>query len=312
MKTNAAKNTGRYALSPFTFARYSVPHEKHPERNEDALLSDPEHGFAAIFDGVGGGPGHIASRMAARYMRKGWRNILAQAQPHATLAEESDEFDIPEMLRQLILATNEQICTKGMRQAEVEAKKAAVNEKEHPKRPSTTMALAVFCLRRDGISYNMIYAHVGDSRIYLLRANEGLQRLTSDDGYFSILLENGVLNESDILRIDQALYPDELDQTERSYFDKRNGITQALGLPTLNIHLAQTVIGPGDRILLCTDGLHDNLRDVEIADMLKYGTRTTVAKLLVGSAIKRSHEDSTTTIRAKADDISALVVTCNY
>jgi protein phosphatase len=158
----------------------------------------------------------------------------------------------------------------------------------------------------------MIYAHVGDSRIYLLRANEEFQRLTSDDGYFSLLLKSGVLTESDILRIDQAYYPDELDQKERSYFDKRNGITQALGSPTLDIHLAQTVIMPGDRVLLCTDGVHDNLRDIEIAAMLKYGTRTTVARLLVGSAVKGSHLDRVTSIRAKADDMSAIVVTCNH
>jgi protein phosphatase len=195
-----------------------------------------------------------------------------------------------------------------VRRAEAEAKKAIVNEKEYPMSPSTTMALAAFCRRRDSYDYAMVYAHVGDSRIYLLRANEELQRLTSDDGYFSLLLESGMLNESEAIRIDQAMRDDELDERERGYFDKRNGITQALGSSRLNIHFAQTDIRPGDRILLCTDGIHDNLRDVEIADLLKHGARTTAARLLVESAIKRSHEDGM--IRAKADDMSAIVVTC--
>jgi protein phosphatase len=38
---------------------------------------------------------------------------------------------------------------------------------------------------------------------------------------------------------------------------------------------------PGDRILLCTDGIHDNLTDVEIEEVLRARPRTTVAKALM-------------------------------
>jgi len=57
------------------------------------------------------------------------------------------------------------------------------------------------------------------------------------------------------------------------------------------------------------DGIHDNLLDQEIEALLRNGTGTTAASLLVESAVRRSHQDNKTTIRAKMDDMSALVVT---
>ncbi len=128
----------------------------------------------------------------------------------------------------------------------------------------------------------MIFAHVGDSRIYLLRANETLKRLTSDDGLLAKLVENQIINQSDALRIDQAMRADQLSDTEYSYFRLRGGITQALGGPQPpSIHLDQVTIYPGDRVLLCTDGIHDNLIEKEIEDLLKTGARTTAARLLI-------------------------------
>ncbi len=121
-------------------------------------------------------------------------------------------------------------------------------------------------------------------------------------------------NEEDALRIDQATEANQLSDTEREIFNKRNGITQSLGHltpknPTLNIHTAQIVALPGDRILLCSDGIHDNLTDAEIEAILRREARTTVARHLVQHAIDRSREEC---LRAKKDDMSAIVITCIY
>ena len=172
------------------------------------------------------------------------------------------------------------------------------------------MVLAVFCRTDDG--YTMVYASVGDSRIYLLREGEALQRLTTDDGWLAKMVREDVVSEADALRIDQASHAEELTDAERAHFDKRNGITQALGdREPVEVHLGDIAILPGDRVLLCTDGVHDNLLDVHIADMMKYGTRTTVANLLVRSATLSSHQPVTEWMRAKQDDMSAVVVTRN-
>jgi protein phosphatase len=159
----------------------------------------------------------------------------------------------------------------------------------------------------------MVFAHVGDSRIYLLRPHETLKRLTSDDGLLAKLVDNQVINDSDAQRIDQAMQAEQLSDTEYSYFRLRGGITQALGGPQPpTIHLNQVAIYPGDRVLLCTDGIHDNLVDGEIEDIVKDGARTTVARLLIESSIRRSHEERISTVRAKPDDMSAVVMSCRF
>src|SRR2546421_210520 len=84
--------------------------------------------------------------------------------------------------------------------------------------------------------------------------------ITNDDGLLAKLVENQIVTEEDAFRIDQAVHADQLSDTEYSYFRLRGGITQALGGPLPpGIHVDRTTIRPGDRILLCTDGIHDNL-----------------------------------------------------
>src|SRR5205823_9102317 len=73
---------------------------------------------------------------------------------------------------------------------------------------------------------------------------------------------------------------------------------QTCALPiSPTIHTNQVAIYPGDRILLCTDGIHDNLIDEEIEHILRTGARTTAARLLIEHSIRRSHEERNTTVR---------------
>lgn len=291
-------------LTPFTFARHTAACERHPDRNEDYIITDEQSGLAAVFDGVGGSAaGEVASQTAARSARKSWKRLLQQAQKGRrvqSFLEECSEADLCSILEQLIFDADEEVRTEG-------ALRAGTNDL------ATTVTIAAMCRQPNLKGYTMVFAHVGDSRIYLLQAKEPLKRLTSDDGLLAKLVENQVINNSDALRIDQAMRADQLSDTEYSYFRLRGGITQALGGPQPpTIHLSQVAIHPGDRILLCTDGIHDNLVDEEIEDILKFGARTTVARLLVESSIRRSHEERNITVRAKPDDMSALVMTCRF
>src|SRR5436309_13121611 len=68
-------------LTPFTFARHTIACERHPNRNEDSLITDEQSGLAAVFDGVGGSAaGEIASLTAAQDARKSWKRLLQHAQ----------------------------------------------------------------------------------------------------------------------------------------------------------------------------------------------------------------------------------------
>ncbi len=274
-RVTAAKRTSS-SVAPFTFAFHSIAHEGHPERNEDTILVDRGRGLASVFDGVGGvSAGEIASQLAARVISQAWRHTLQQQQPQnsSDLLMLHDDLDIQVLVYQLL-------------------------DCQHPGKKG----------------YVMGYAHAGDSRIYLLRRDESLQRLTRDDGYFLLKIQDQTLSEDDAFRIDQATHIDQLSETERAIFEKRNGITQRLGhftpkAPSLTIHTAQTVIAPGDRMLLCSDGIHDNLTDAEIETIVRRGAHTVVARHLVQRALDRSREEC---LRAKQDDMSAIVITCNY
>jgi serine/threonine protein phosphatase PrpC len=288
----------------FIFASRTIACERHIERNEDSILVDKLGGFVAVFDGVGGSAaGEIASQTAAHAASQQWRQTLDRYQKGRripTFLERCENLDLCSTLEHIILEADELVRTEG-------ARRAGTNDL------ATTVALAAFCRPSEAGQYHMIYAHVGDSRIYLLQSEKPLQRLTSDDGLLAKLVENQIINDKDALRIDQAMIADELSDIELSYFKLRGGITQALGGPLApTIHIDQIPIQPGDRILLCTDGIHDNLTDREIEAILRDSPRTASARILVERSLERSHEDRSRTIRAKPDDMSAIVITCCF
>jgi protein phosphatase len=292
------------AIPHFTFAHRTIACERHPNRNEDSILVDQFSGLAAVFDGVGGSAaGEIASQTAAHATRQSWKRVLAQhykGRKIPTFLEDCDKIDLCTLLQELIHDADEKVRTIG-------AERAGTDDL------ATTVAMVAFCRQPQSRNYMMVYAHVGDSRIYLLRGQEPLKRLTSDDGLLAKLVENQIIDEKDALRIDQAVRSDELSDTEFNYFRLRGGITQALGGPLPpTIHIDQLLINPGDRILLCTDGIHDNLTDQEIEDVLRSVPRSAAARTLVEHAIERSHKERQVTVRAKPDDMSAIVMTCRF
>jgi serine/threonine protein phosphatase PrpC len=292
------------ALLPFHIAGYSIPCERHPQRNEDSFLIELRSGLAAVFDGVGGSAaGEIASQAAKRATLQGWKGALRQIHKGRNLQrflEDCDKVDFCTLLQHLIENADELVRTEG-------AKEAGTDDL------ATTVAIAALCRQREKNEYSMVYAHVGDSRVYLLRENEPIKRLTTDDGLLGKLVENQMVNDADAHRIDQATNADELSDAEFSYFRLRGGITQALGGPLPpTIHIDEVSISLGDRILLCTDGVHDNLTDIEIEAILRNAPRHAAARLLVEHALHRSREERSVTIRAKPDDMSAIVLTRRY
>lgn len=172
------------------------------------------------------------------------------------------------------------------------------------------MALAVFFFQAREQGCIIGYAWVGDSRIYLLRADETLICLTQGDSYLRQLVQAQLLTEQDAKRIDQAISLDSSPPSEQAHFQRRNGITQALGDPHPPvIHVDQTSLGAGDRILLCTDGIHDNLTDHEIETVLQRDSRSSVARALVERAQQRALQFTHPSMRAKPDDMSVVIVT---
>jgi serine/threonine protein phosphatase PrpC len=291
-------------MQPLIFAYHSIASESHPERNEDSFIADQESGLAGVFDGVGvARKAKIsASQIAARVILQEWKQFIQQKQPEGTLltlGPQDTSLDLKTTLNMLAENANSQIHT---------ANKGKLFQRvEHQ---ATTMVLVAFCRQLDVSEFLMPFVSVGDSRIYLLREHQALTCLTRDDGLLTTLVQQQNISEADALRIDQAAYSDQLSEDELSYFKKRYEIFQMLGGARRPlIHSDQTRIIPGDRILLCSDGIHDNLTNDEIEEVIKQIDPTTIAQVLVEHALERSRQESSITMRAKPDDMTAVVIT---
>jgi protein phosphatase len=144
---------------------------------------------------------------------------------------------------------------------------------------STTCVVLQFA---DGLAH---IAHVGDSRAYLLR-QQSLTRLTDDHTVVGELVRSGNLT------------PEQADQ-----HDRRHVLTQALGaVDRVDVATTSVRVEPGDRFLLCSDGLSAQVRDERIAQALvENGASGVAADELVALANAAGGVDNVTVIVVDAD-----------
>lgn len=138
--------------------------------------------------------------------------------------------------------------------------------------------LTVAALVPDDPIPHVLIANVGDSRTYLLRDNE-LRQITVDHSYVQELVHEGVLT------------PEEARQHPR-----RNIVTRALGIDANVMVDSWTVpVMPGDRFLLCSDGLVDEISVDEVKSLLHLAQDPKkVAQSLVAKAKESGGRDNIT------------------
>lgn len=124
-------------------------------------------------------------------------------------------------------------------------------------------------------------AHVGDSRAYLSR-DGALELLTEDHTIYNQLRLAGQLTD------DPGMRP------------PRNMLSQAIGVGMpLSPEIESIELKPGDRIMLCTDGLTDMVNDTEIASVLgAAGAPADACTELVGLANNYGGADNITVVVA--------------
>jgi protein phosphatase len=128
-------------------------------------------------------------------------------------------------------------------------------------------------------------AHVGDSRIYLLRDGK-IEQLTEDHSLIAEKLRHGLLT------------PDEA-RTHRM----RNVITRSLGYQEdVPVDLQVREVRAGDQFLLCSDGLSGTVAPEEMARALSTLGPQDAARTLIDMACERGGEDNITTVIARVDD----------
>jgi len=151
------------------------------------------------------------------------------------------------------------------------------------------VASTVAALVAAGGRYRCLWA--GDSRIYLLRAGQ-LRQLTRDHSLVQDMIDAGVL------------MPEQAERHPRA-----NVITRAIGIDGERVALDETEgeICPGDRFLLCSDGLTKTLDAAIIADLLAdrgdpadgSGAVSPVDRL-IAAALERRASDNVTAVAVAA------------
>jgi protein phosphatase len=127
----------------------------------------------------------------------------------------------------------------------------------------------------------MYFGHIGDSRIYHLPPGGGLTQLTHDHGHVGWLRRNGRINEREA----------------RSH-PMRNVLHQSLGAEHQFIEpqCGALPCSPGDRFLLCSDGLIEGLWDRQLDEIVRSADNAQVAQRLVDAALERAGRDNITAL----------------
>ncbi|MFL6658134.1 MAG: PP2C family protein-serine/threonine phosphatase [Massilia sp.] len=216
--------------------------------NEDNFLIDPTLGLLAVADGMGGHEaGEIASSDAliavSQFIRARADNNADDAAPNfqpsiydpARLDPDVDwtdaSYDAMITLHDAIEYANQR-----MYQTNVENRKGAGGGM------GTTLT-GIWQPQSDGPA---LVFHVGDSRLYRMRAGQ-LDQLTQDQTLYQSVYESGI----------------------RTNLPPRNLLLQALGpAPAIKPELQASPVAPGDLYLLCSDGLHGTVSDAKIADVM--------------------------------------------
>lgn len=233
--------------------------------NEDAVFADADLGLAILADGMGGhNAGEVASGMATAVLANNFRNLIAAEFPEGLHA--GDSGTVGAHLAREIGVANQSI----YQAAQCQPQYAGMG---------TTLVQAWF------YDNHLSVAHVGDSRLYRLRAGE-LLRLTRDHSFLQKQLDGGMISPE-----------------EARHARYRNLLTRALGVePDIEVEVHDFPVATGDLYLLCSDGLSDMLDDEEIALALQTlsGNLALAADMLVQMANDAGGRDNVSVILVRA------------
>jgi len=231
------------------------------EHNEDSFLVNEELGLYVVCDGMGGhAGGETASRLAVQTVE---RELLS-----ARLREDNP-FASQAPLSETPLAA-------AVREA-VEGSCAAVFRTSKMNPELHGMGTTCICLLFKG-DHAMV-GHVGDSRAYLVREGEVLQ-LSEDHSLVNEQVRAGLLTpeEARVSRLKNII--------TRSVGFEEDVLVDVLGLETK----------PGDRFLLCSDGLSNLIANEEIGEMLAKNALEQVPPMLIQLANERGGDDNITAV----------------
>ena len=237
------------------------------EHNEDSFLVNEDLGLYLICDGMGGhAGGETASRLAAQTIE---RELLS-----AKLRTD-DPFAAEAPLAETPLA--------GALREAIEGACAAVFRTS--RRNPELAGLGTTCISLMLHGAQALVGHVGDSRAYLVRDGD-VHQLSEDHSLVNEQVRAGLLTE------EEAKHSRLKNIITRSVGFEEDVLVDVLGLETR----------PGDRFLLCSDGLSNLMENEEIRDALLEHALDEVPQVLIQLANQRGGDDNVTVVAVQRVD----------
>jgi protein phosphatase len=237
--------------------------------NEDSFFRDDARGFYVVADGVGGhNKGEIASREAVEQLTM-WVMGAGRDLDRLVARVEAGDTECVWEIRRLLESGVKSACYMVFGMAELDPEKKGM---------STTLSAM---LVRAGLAFAV---HVGDSRVYRVRNGSVLQ-LTEDHTLINYKVKHGMMTKA-----------------EAEKAAGKNVITRAVGhRDYVQVDTADVDIAPGDRFLLCSDGLHGYFNDErEVVELCGDGSLEECADAAISLANQRGGKDNITAVVIEA------------
>ncbi|MDD9941037.1 MAG: Stp1/IreP family PP2C-type Ser/Thr phosphatase [Myxococcales bacterium] len=238
--------------------------------NEDSFLVDESLNLFVVADGMGGhAAGEVASNVAVHSFRESVHSERALL--------DAFERGLSSTTREDVLRLLEQGVQNACAMVHGEA------QRDPSKRGMGTTIVALLVIGSRGFC-----VHVGDSRIYLVR-NDTVHQLTEDHSLINELLKRGRLKPEQIAKLNM-----------------KNAVTRAVGVyESVEADTLDFDILPGDRFLLCSDGLTEYAEDADIARVFRDKPEESVAQAFIDYANAGGGKDNITAVVVKVPDASA-------
>ncbi len=237
------------------------------ERNEDRYFCDPAKGVFAVADGVGGKPGGAeASKMVVEQLEERAAEVRRFVDERAVPLDDRSRDEIFEFLTGAVQEINRKVYQKK-------------SPSTYPRGIGSTLDMVVLAAQ------GAFVLHVGDSRVYLLRG-EDIYRITRDHTYEEHIRQNPHLLSGD--------------QTPGEY---SHVLTRSIGgRPRVRVDRVFVELKPGDQLLLCTDGITNEVDGAEIQRLFgDEPPRRQTAQKLVDLANERGGRDNATAVVVQVD-----------
>src|SRR5262245_41675664 len=213
-------------------------------------------GLFVVADGMGGhAAGEVASSMAVHVFRETLHAERAQLEAFERAPGKGDRAAILRLLELGVQKACEAVYAEAQR--------------DPSKRGMGTTLVALLVLGSRGF-----IAHVGDSRIYLVRAG-AVHQLTQDHSLINELLKRGRLKPEQIAALNM-----------------KNAVTRAVGVyESVEAGTLDMDVLAGDRFLLCSDGLTEYAADTDIQRIFTETPEEQVAQAFIDHANGRGGKD---------------------